>query len=1079
MAQYRIKLSSGRIIGPFAHEQIGELYLLNQLDGAEQYQSLGQNEWHHVDHYRDLAEYLIDLIENEYSLHDLAAKDKTRTVQKIMALQHARDAENTKTTTKFAEFQYEKKGIDEVQQATPSPAAVGVGESEEAGSSPDIQDKSSELAKTRVMRPQDIKADETTLAKTRILPNRPPPPPKEDSTIIQQEAGPSDEEESSEGHTVTTAASVDDEANLPALADAQTQVAHFKTDLANLPVQLAAMEKALQAQAEQENPSSANEAHQDTAEEEQPSTPKSFLREWKWDRRHILVVTAAILFLILMFYDPDLGKSKDPYQLKFIRPQFSFPIPDEVVDHEQAEKLYFKGQAAFNSGNYLGQLNAQKFWGQSAEKEFNDNPAVEHLVQVLGMLVADVADDEKINAGQVMAKILQIKQSKLLTDTLLVMGAAEFYFNYGHTNTALNILEHFLQINKLDPQYSMEYLALYLKVAVEIGDILKAQDAAKPLLKVDPIHLSPAAILALGGYFQMEQDLARGPNLVAQGLKSHPSSVPLLLQAAEFSWESKNYEQLGIILERIFSLQAEKCPRYVAHYYELMGLLQVVRNNVDVAAKLFSKALEIRESDSLRAKLAVLKLGGNQQTETLISDSKVMELVRLSKLRAAKGLWDDAFRLAIEAADINNYHITAKLWLAELQGRQGFYLAAISTLEALRKIYPLHQEINFNLAKAYIQAHLWPDAEAQLQKISQTNLAQTSTYASLLGHMYKGKDSPLLALKWFQEGVNRDPMNADDYYQMAVIFEQQNQFSRSKMALAKALALDPVNLDYHILYAKTLYELQGTDAAVGYLRDLESSFGEDARLLGQMAIFYYRSGQIKLFKDYKKRLAALPKADQNFYRFMMEAAALDNNTQDYINYGKELLKLIPGDLEIRMNIGKHLVELGRYAEAIPYFETVRNSLSNYPLANYYLAMIQIEQGNLEQALEYAQAEQKVNPKSEYPYIALGSIYMKQGKFPQAIKEFENALSLNPQSLDALMWLGEIKLGQNDYNMAREYYQRVLRHDKSKAVAHRQLGHIYRLIGQGKLALEAYQVYLDLMPNASDRREIEAKMKSLR
>ena len=1083
MAQYRIKLSSGRIIGPFAHQQIGELYLLNQLDGAELYQLLGETAWQKVDQFRDLADYLIELIENEYALTDLTRADKTKTVQKIMALQHAKDPNGTKTTAKFAEFQFEKKGANEVRETVEEPAPPASDEDSHGATS-----SSSVVAKTRLIRSHGNIQDTSDMAQTRILPNRQPPPvdktkitPSEEAVTSTQTlsmshtVGIDDPTASLAPHEGTSAAD-----NLPVLAEEVTQVATYKDDLTELPAQLAAMEEAWHQKDEmaaQDKTSSINQSNDNTEDKEESWS--DFIRHWKWDRRHIIALTAFVLFLVMMFYQPGEKRSKDPYLLPIVRPQFSFPIPEEVVDHEEAQKLFLKGHAAFNSGNYVGQLNAQRFWQQSAEKEFNDNPAVQNLIYVMSLLMANVAEKDKVQAGSVMAKFLQIRQSKLLTDPLLVIGAAQFYANYGHTNTALNVLEHFLQINKLDGQYAMDYLALYLSVAVDIGDILKAQDAAQRLEKVDPNILSPNAILALSKYYQMEQDLTKGPQLVALGLKNYPQSVPLLLKAAEYAWENQDYEQLGLILGNIFKLQAEKAPRYVAQYYELLGLMQVVRKNPNGAVKLFTQSLEIRESDDLRAKLAVLKLGGSQQTETLILDSKVMELVRLSKLRAAKGLWDDAFRLAIEAADINNYHIVAKLWLAELQGKQGFYLAAISTLESLRKIYPLHEEINFSLAKAYIQAHLWPDAEAQMQNISQTNLAQTSTYASLLGHLYKGKRSPLLALKWFQEGVNRDPMNADDYYQMALIFEKENQFARSKMALAKALVLDPVNLDYHILYAQSLYELEGTDAAIGYLRDLEGTYGEDARLLGQMAIFYYRSGQLKLFKDYKKRLAALPKADQNFYRFMMEAAALDRNTKEYIEYGKELLKLVPGDLEIRMNIGKHLVELDRYIEAVPYFESVRNSLSNYPLANYYLAVIHLSQGQLEQALNYAQDEQKANPKSEYPYIALGSIYMKQSKYPQAIKEFETALSINPQSIDALMWLGEIKLGQNDYNMAREYYQRILRYDKSKAVAHRQLGHIYRLIGQGKLALEAYQVYLDLMPNASDRREIEAKMKSLR
>ena len=41
------------------------------------------------------------------------------------------------------------------------------------------------------------------------------------------------------------------------------------------------------------------------------------------------------------------------------------------------------------------------------------------------------------------------------------------------------------------------------------------------------------------------------------------------------------------------------------------------------------------------------------------------------------------------------------------------------------------------------------------------------------------------------------------------------------------------------------------------------------------------------------------------------------------------------------------------------------------------------------------------------------------------------------------------------------------------VIHRKIGDVYRLLGQGVLAVESYKLYLEMNPEASDKSNIEA------
>ncbi|MEI8347809.1 MAG: tetratricopeptide repeat protein, partial [Pseudomonadota bacterium] len=330
-----------------------------------------------------------------------------------------------------------------------------------------------------------------------------------------------------------------------------------------------------------------------------------------------------------------------------------------------------------------------------------------------------------------------------------------------------------------------------------------------------------------------------------------------------------------------------------------------------------------------------------------------------------------------------------------------------------------------------------------------------------------------------QEGINRNPLDDEDYFLLAQILFNNKKFDRSKMALSKAIALNPEAIEYHSLYAKILFEVESTDAAIGYLRNLESKFIDNSHIIGDIATFYHRSGQLKQFEEYKKKVQELLVPDVNLYIFLTDVSKREGAVDDYIRYTNELLKLTPGDLTIRMNLGEFLYQRQRYDEAMSAFVEVQNRLPSYPKVNYYISTIFVLKNDLKKAEEYAKKEKEYNPKFEAGYVAMGAVMSKMAKYGPAIKEYETALSLNAKSVDALMQLAKIKFDQRDYNMAREYYQRVLRQDQTRAEAHRQLGYIYRAIGQSRLAVESLKVYLELYPNAPDRARIEQEIDQLK
>ena len=60
--KYRIKLKSGRIVGPFVPKQIGELYSKNHIDGTEDAQVFPGGAWERADTFPELLEQIVSAV---------------------------------------------------------------------------------------------------------------------------------------------------------------------------------------------------------------------------------------------------------------------------------------------------------------------------------------------------------------------------------------------------------------------------------------------------------------------------------------------------------------------------------------------------------------------------------------------------------------------------------------------------------------------------------------------------------------------------------------------------------------------------------------------------------------------------------------------------------------------------------------------------------------------------------------------------------------------------------------------------------------------------------------------------------
>jgi tetratricopeptide (TPR) repeat protein len=1073
--KYRIRLQNDRVIGPFTTEEVGELYLKNHINGDEVCQQFPIGDWRNIATFPNLQS-LIDKISKQnltITRHEKPSENKigeTRselTSSGIKTFKEFKFGKNINIDVDYEELEKKYKVLKPVDGA--------------ADGSDD-----EEMEKTRVVKKGMLKAKAPEeMDKTVVIASK-ASVPKKDSTETRNNKISEKNKKASEAKVMAPVLTQEELMNekteffnlaqvLPSI-NAQLSVSEVELDQRarveenNEKIRL----KELQEQIERDQ----NEDEYEDFEEEEEVQPETFsktatntklAKKPKKKRKKGMSVIVAIAFMALfyVFLTPDAPqKATGPF---FV--DIKFPMTQEFEDKVGATAALVQGRSLYAKNTYIKRAVASQSYIISLQKQFGNNEALGELILTYAELLDDTKEP-KIAANTVY-KLIQLSENKMLSDLNIVTGTALFYGKIGKYQTGINIIKNYFRAKG---PASSKLLAYYLDLLINAGDLVEAR---KTYTKLKDTPKKPfEAYYSLAHFSEVDDQPADARNIIDEGLKYYPNNVLLLLKEADYLLKDQAQKKYEEVLIKVNLNNSEGSPTFTAKFYYHMGLLSALKNKNQEATLFFKRSLAIKESDELRTMLSSLEIGGDKLSKSLILESKVLDLIKKAQAELKNNNLQAAFSYSIEAVDTSPDYVPAILLQTQLQLRRGLFDSAINTLQKAIGLNPGNNVLKKNLVIAYMKAYKFEDSQRILVDLSQTKFAFGNEYASLMGDFYLARNNIPLATRWYSEALNRNPLSDYDMFQLAKIFLRIKKFNEAKSRLAKALLLDPKNAEYLATNSEILFEQDNTDTAIGYLRDAISEIGEDPKLLSAIATLYYKSGQIKEFQNYYKRIQELPKKDEAFYEFLIYAAKLEEKSDDYINYSRELLKLNPGNLKIRLDLGEFLYNLKRYPEAIVELEEVRAKLASYPKVHFMLAKIYLATNDVKKAKEMALKELELNPGLDSAHFIVGEVAKIEKDYREAILKYEKAISLNPKSVEALMAMGWIRLAQNYANESIELYNRALREDKANPEIHKQMGLAYKAAGQRALAKEKFEDYLKLSPGAADRDQIEAQIRNL-
>jgi tetratricopeptide (TPR) repeat protein len=294
----------------------------------------------------------------------------------------------------------------------------------------------------------------------------------------------------------------------------------------------------------------------------------------------------------------------------------------------------------------------------------------------------------------------------------------------------------------------------------------------------------------------------------------------------------------------------------------------------------------------------------------------------------------------------------------------------------------------------------------------------------------------------------------------------------------RAIELDSTSTEAQIVYARVLTQFQGLETGILYLKDLINKFSYtiDFRMaLADLLREQERASQAQ--KIYEQLVDADPRNKEariGLGRCYQAQAVFDKALKQYLSASVT----DPSDVEGLFRAGVLYIEIGKYQNAVDQLKRAQIVNPLYPRLHYYMGRAFFLNGDYDQALAAAMEERKINPNLADSYILAAEIYAASKQFQKCATEYQQAIKLRPQGAELYVKVARCYRQSGSPDIAESMLSIAAGQESGLPEIYKEQGAVYETKGDIRAAVQAYNKYLTLSPNAPDRHEIEARIETI-
>ena len=644
MDKYRVRLKSGRVVGPFLKDQILEMRDKSIVSGEEECQIYPTGDWLLLKKFEFWGNESVKTQSDQtfvIDLSELQSKQKKENLnQEIGGMNLPPELSELEKNGKaqFREFEY--RNMSEGENATPPPprpAKVAKKEKiEEEKIENDIiveekielQEEASpvfitdedEIEKTVVRTLSAIREEEEfekTIIKTEAIKwkqDQELENIKKDKLkkILEEEKIKNEEEEKKNHFNLNT-----DSTQAISLVKVQYELHQEALRTENELVQIEDIVKT--------NKRKQKEAKESIDQGEQDQIDLDLEVERKKEKKKKTILFLFVLIIVAILFPDEEKKVAQKIVFVPLEPQIEFPVPFDVRDDEKHKSFMAKAKERASTGKYYDKVEAAKAYRLAHENNSSDKESLKKIVRIYSELLPHSMQFER--DGGVVFKLLQANRVLQDVDPDISLAAGLFYRAIDKKDAGHEVMDRYIKSGSNNP--TRELFAEFLNSLIDQNKEKKADEVASSLLKTSNRGIE--VNLALINYYRFKNYPEKAKLVIEESLNEKPDSVPLLIAKGEYLVEIADMNKLAEIYKKINELNSEQSKLYYGKLLEFKGFILAYQNKPAEAATAFNESLKFNDSDTLRDKLTNISNidpNSNDEASKLIKQVKARVLIK-------------------------------------------------------------------------------------------------------------------------------------------------------------------------------------------------------------------------------------------------------------------------------------------------------------------------------------------------------------------------------------------------------------------------------------------------------------------
>jgi predicted Zn finger-like uncharacterized protein len=322
----------------------------------------------------------------------------------------------------------------------------------------------------------------------------------------------------------------------------------------------------------------------------------------------------------------------------------------------------------------------------------------------------------------------------------------------------------------------------------------------------------------------------------------------------------------------------------------------------------------------------------------------------------------------------------------------------------------------------------------------------------------------------YTRALQKDPDDPVAHAGMGKALAAQGQLPAARKEMEIALAQLDSDASLCFEYGSLLRRMGESLTALDSFRKAVRLDSKEPRYHARLGGVLVERGEFEEAEQYLRQAVALNDRQGEALYFLARALAGRKNLGEAVDLMKRAVEIEPDNPDYLYHLGLIYERGQQVRDAIVSFTRAIERGNRTADAHEHLGMNLMVENRFPEAVKAFKKAAELDPKRTRIWGLVGDAEQQAGDLDGAIRDFQRALAQNPSLPSVWTKLG-IAYKDKDCRGCRtkavDALQRAIRVDPGDALAHHELGYMFKDDGRRRDAIAEFRRYLDLRPDAGD------------